>query len=173
MPKLSELIGLPVLEMKTGTQIGEVLEVVVNVEQAALYGIIVAGSSWFTQDRGVLVSELASMGQDAVMLHNSEDIGELSIPADQTAFKKFSEMVDKAVYTESGSYLGMLVDVVYSAGTGEVRFYELSEGLITDFLRGRTIMPLPPAQVISPEKIIVPESMGKLLHTTNQESGGV
>ena len=42
MHKLRHWIGLPVLEMENGTQIGEVREVVLNLDQAIVCGVMLS-----------------------------------------------------------------------------------------------------------------------------------
>lgn len=45
MQKLRDLLGLPILETETGIQIGEVREVVLDIEMASVIGIMIAGES--------------------------------------------------------------------------------------------------------------------------------
>jgi uncharacterized protein YrrD len=56
-----------------------------------------------------------------------------------------------------------LTDALFDSSTGEIKAYEISDGLIADLLYGRKRMPLPQAQVVSQDRIIIPESMTKLL----------
>jgi uncharacterized protein YrrD len=173
MQKLRDLIGLPVLDVETGTQIGEVHEVVLDINRAVVCGIVISGAAWFSQDRGILFHDLYRIGRDAVMVHGPEAVREFAALLAAPGSHKLREFTGKQIYTESGNYLGVLVDIACMPETGEIRFLELSDGLLTDFLYGRLLMPLPQAQVINDDKMIVPEAMAKLLHAANIEPGGV
>lgn len=168
MYKLRQLIGLPVLEIESGTQIGEVQEVVLNIGQAIVLGVIITGATWFSNDQGILFSDFHGIGRDALTIRSPEAVTDLADTLSSHNFCRLQELCDKAVYTEAGNYLGLVVDVIYQPDTGEIRFYELSDGLITDLIQGRLVMPLPQAQVLSEERVIVPDAMSKLLHAAKE-----
>jgi uncharacterized protein YrrD len=173
MQKLRRLLGLPVLEIEHGAQIGEVQEVVLNVDQAAVAGVIIAEPTWFSHERGVAFADLHSMGRDAVTVRNAGAVRDFSADLGAAGTYKLQALCDKQIYTEDGEYLGMLTDVACDTTTGEIRSYELSDGFITDFLSGRLVMPLPPAQTVGEDRLIVPASMAKLLKAANHDPGGV
>jgi len=173
MRKLLNLIGLPVLELSSGTQIGEVQEVVLNLEGARMCGITITETTWFSPRHGVFFHDLFAIGQDAVTISSQEVVKEFTALLESPVIFRLSEICGKQIYTETGEFLGVLIDVGCESKTGEVKYYELSDGLITDFLYGRLVMPLPRAQIILTDKVIVPEVMSELLHTANQEPGGV
>lgn len=166
MEHLRNLLGLPVLETETGAQIGEVEEVFLDIEQATVCGIMIAGTNWLTPDIGIAFKNLYSIGHDAVMVRNREVIKDLSDIVKKDALP-LSKLFEKQIFSESGSNLGVLVDISYDNLTGEIKAYEISDSILTDFLYGRMTMPLPQAQVIGQDKLIVPESMSRLLHIAN------
>jgi Uncharacterized protein conserved in bacteria len=173
MQKLRRLLGLPVLEIEHGTQIGEVQEVVLNVEQAAVAGVVIAEPGWFSDERGIAFGDLHSIGRDAVTVKSAAVVRKFSATLEAAGVHKLQALCDKQIYTESGDYLGVMTDVAYDPETGEIRFYELSDGFITDFLSGRLVMPLPPAQIVGEDRLIVPAAMAGLLQTANHDPGGV
>ncbi len=165
MYKLRNLLGLPVLESKSGIQIGEVQEAILDIEKVTVRGIIVANASWFTQDQGVMLDDLYRIGPDAVMVRDSQVVRELSDVLNSNNVFRFRDLAEKQIFTETGQCLGSLVDIIYDHITGEIKAYEVSDGLLTDLLYGRMVMPLPQAQAIGEDKVIVPEAMAKLIHT--------
>ncbi|HWR07213.1 PRC-barrel domain-containing protein [Sporomusa sp.] len=169
MQKLRELFGLPVLITGTGAQIGEVQEVIVNLEQAAVRGIVLAGANWFANDQGIVFEDLFSVGRDAIMVRANYAVQELTPAIMPGTVKYVRDLLDKQVYTDAGLSLGILVDALYDSTTGEIKAYEISDGLITDLLYGRRIMPLPQAQVIGQDKLIVPDTMTNLLIPESKE----
>lgn len=166
MEQLRNLIGLPVLETETGVQIGEVEEVFLDIGQATVCGIMISGTSWLSPEMGIAFNDLYSIGHDAIMVRNKEVLKEVNDFVPQNALP-LSKLFEKQVFSETGSNLGVLVDIHYDHLTGEIKAYEISDSILTDFLYGRMTMPLPKAQVIGQDKLIVPESMSKLLHVAN------
>ncbi|BBB92888.1 MAG TPA: PRC-barrel domain-containing protein [Methylomusa anaerophila] len=165
MPKLMDLLGLPVLVLETGIQIAEVQEILVELEQAVILGIMVTGSKWFTYDQGIMFEDLYRIGRDAILVRDSNVVGRLRCDSRPQVLHFPYDLCNKQIYTESGVQLGILVDIAFNETTGEITTYEVSDGLFSDLLFGRKLMPLPQAQVIGQDKLIVPETMAKLLHS--------
>lgn len=167
MQKLHDLLGLPILEIETGMQIGEVREVILDIEMASVIGIMISGSSWFTDNQGFLFHDLFSIGRDAVTIRSSRKAIAEFISSEVTCSLK--ELLNKQIFTETGLNLGVLVDVLFEPSTGEIKAYQVSDGIITDLIHGRMLMPLPQVQVVGGDKLIVPETMAKLIHPEPQE----
>ncbi|MDD4599782.1 hypothetical protein SDC9_30285 [bioreactor metagenome] len=164
MQKLSNLIGLPVLETVTGTQIGMVEEVLLDIDQAVICGVLIDSENWFFKAYGIGFEDLFSIGRDAIMVRGSEVIKDLADLSALSSIYRLQDLTSKQIFTETGFLLGILMDVVFDVITGEIRAYQVSDSIITDLLYGRQTMPLPQAQVIGPDKVIVPDTMAKLLH---------
>lgn len=161
MRRLRELFGLPVLEIETGTQIGEVREVVLDSERACVLGIVISGDEKPFPGQGIFFRNLFRLGLDAVMVKQRDAIQESLLT--QGSETLLGSLLNKATFTETGRKLGTLVDVFFDPVTGEIKGYELSDGIITDLIHGRRQMPLPQAQVIGADNLIVPETMASLL----------
>lgn len=164
MEKLGSIIGLPVLETETGMQIGEIGEILVDVEGAILCGLIIRAGNWFASESVVAFGDLLSLGHDAVMVCNHHVIRQL----DAVAIEKYNyylrDLFNKEIVTDTGLRIGLLTDIIYDNVTGEMKWYQISDSLITDFLYGRMLMPLPQVQVVGHDKLIIPETMTKLIH---------
>ncbi|VBB06028.1 Hypothetical protein LUCI_1239 [Lucifera butyrica] len=167
MQKVSNVFGLPVLETETGTQIGEVREVVLNFHHAAVWGLIIAGMDWLIEkEQGIAFFDLLSIGRDAVMIRNYECLQIMTdVCQQEPSLHLVHDLLGKPIFTERGRELGILTDIVFEEVTGELKAYEVSDSLLTDLLYGRQMMPLPPAHVIGQDKMIVPECMKELLYT--------
>lgn len=166
MQKLRDLLGLQILEIETGIQIGEVREVVLDIEMASVIGIMIAGESWFTESQGIFFHDLFSLGRDAVTVRSRKAVSGI-ISSEGTCY--LHDLLSKQIFTETGLNLGVLVDVFFEATTGEIKAYQVSDGIITDLIYGRMLMPLPQVQVVGGDKLIVPETMAKLIHPEPQD----
>ncbi len=171
MQKMSELLGLPVLETEQGTQIGEVQEVIIDINQALVLGITIADAKWFKSEQGIAFTDLYSIGRDAVMVRSEAVVQARDVFAPPAAgIHYLKELLDKPIFTESGLQLGLLADLDFDPLTGEVKAYHVSDGVITDLLYGRMSLPLPQVQIVGQDKVIVPEAMAKLLQTETKLS---
>ncbi|WP_378955596.1 PRC-barrel domain-containing protein [Pelosinus sp. sgz500959] len=164
MEKLGSIIGLPILETETGMQVGEVGELLLDVEGAILCALIINGGNWFASEKIIAFRDLFSLGRDAVMVCNHHVIHELEDFHMTNHTYHLKDLCDKEIMTDTGLRLGVLKDIIFDRITGEIKWYQVSDSMITDVLYGRMLMPLPQVQIVGQGKVIVPETMAKLLH---------
>ena len=164
MEKLGSIIGLPIVETETGTQIGEIGEIVVNVEEAILFGLIISGSNWFSGENIITFEEVASVGRDAVMISNHHVIRSIDTLSIANYNYYLRDLLNKEIITDGGLRLGILTNIMVNSVTGEIKWYEISDSMVMDLLYGRMIMQLPQVQIVGQDKVIVPETMKNFLH---------
>lgn len=165
MQALADLRKRPILSVETGKQIGEVEDVLLSLSAAFVYGVTVKDASWFSGTRVLLFSDMHRIGSDAVMAKGEQYI----LPLDDDAKARYSiysllELQGKSIFSEAGVHGGMLADLTFDSDTGELKAYKVSDGTITDLLYGRLNLPLPHAQMVCDDRIIIPEATMKLLH---------
>lgn len=163
MYRITELIGLPVLSLDDGTQIGEVQDLVVDISQTVVRGLLVSSETWFSECRTILFCDIFRIGHDAIMLRDASILQPMSV-LEVEGYFRVQNLTGKTIYTETGLYLGMLADIFFQPTTGELIGYEVSDGVVSDFLFGRKAMPLPQVQIVHPNRLLVPEAMSQLLH---------
>jgi len=168
MQKLRFVIGLPVLDTETGIQIGEIAEVIVDIKETLVCGFIIAGANWFASENIIAFEDLLSLGRDAVMVTNQNVVRQLNTLVMLNNKYYLRDLFDKQIFTDSGQRLGVLTDIFFDSITGEIKWYQVSDSIITDLLYGRMMMPLPQVQTIGEDKVIVPEGMINLLHAETE-----
>jgi len=164
MQKLRSIISLPVLEIETGRQIGEITEVIVDLNAALVCGFIIAGENWLTAEGMIAFEDIFSLGRDAIMVDNQHVAHQSDTKIMQHNQYYSRNLFDKQIFTDLGFRLGVLADILFDSVTGEIKWYQISDSIITDLLYGRMVMPLPQIQIIGADKVIVPDRMTKLLH---------
>jgi uncharacterized protein YrrD len=153
MQKMQDIIGLPLLETETGQQIGFVKDIVLSMVDVRVCGIILEDE--LISDKEILFTELFSMGRDAIMLRHYVLHRRNSLfKATDIYYKR--DLLQKEIFTEDGLRLGELVDILFEKKTGEMKWYQVSDSIITDLLYGRMLIPLPKVQVIGMERVIIP-----------------
>lgn len=165
MQRMRDIVGLPVIETETGKQISQIEDIVLNIDEAKIYGIITNSAKDLSSEQGISFMNILSLGRDAVMVRNHSVIQEATAFLEMTAIYYIKELFEKEIVTEEGLRLGILVDVFFDTSTGEMKSYQISDSIISDLLYGRKKMPIPKIQVIGKDKVIVPGTMKTLLYT--------
>jgi uncharacterized protein YrrD len=165
MQRMRDIVGLPVIETETGKQISQIEDIVLNIDEAKIYGIITNSAKDLSSEQGISFMNILSLGRDAVMVRNHSVIQEATAFFEVTTIYYIKELFEKEIVTEEGLRLGILVDVFFDTSTGEMKSYQISDSIISDLLYGRKKMPIPKIQVIGKDKVIVPGTMKTLLYT--------
>jgi uncharacterized protein YrrD len=163
MHRLRDIIGLPLLETETGTHIGQIKDIVLNIEEAKVYGVVIDEGNNVSPEKGIIFGDILGLGRDAIMIRNHSVIHQCASIFEITNYYYVGELFEKEIITEEGLRLGRLVDVFFDIDTGEMKWYQVSDSLVTDLLYGRKMMPLPKIQIVGKDKVIVPDNMSKLL----------
>ncbi|MEW9700075.1 PRC-barrel domain-containing protein [Paenibacillus sp. SI8] len=157
MRKAHDLIGLPVLTVETGKQIGQVKDLLLDPTWN-IKGIVLESKNWFSSLRYIPWEELVAAGEDAVTILNDNVIQELEQAEGLHALLEGSRKIKGLpVITVGGQQLGVVEDVYLNKDWGkQIVGYELSEGFISDLKEGRRWLPMPESATKGEDAIIVP-----------------
>ncbi|MEI7025297.1 PRC-barrel domain-containing protein [Paenibacillus sp. y28] len=157
MRKAHDIIGLPIIEISGGTQLGIVKDLVIG-ERLALTHIVVETKQWFSSPKGIPEPHLLSVGPHAVTVQDEEAIMALELPAGSSMLLDGgSKLKGLPVMTVNGQRLGFLQDVYFEEIMGKpITGYELSDGFISDLTEGRKWLPAPGQITVGTDAIIVP-----------------
>lgn len=139
MYKGQEIIDLPVINLETGKEIGNVKDVVFDPNQEAITGLIINGGSWLQGNRMVCYEKLHGIGEDAVTI---EDDSALAEPDEIKECLNGADgnVIGAKVVTNDGKELGNIEDIVLNSNSGEIDSYEITDGVVQDILEGRGIL---------------------------------
>jgi uncharacterized protein YrrD len=148
----SDVIGLDVVELESGCQLGQVVEVMVDEQTRKLQGVV------YRTDSGLRLARyraVHSFGQDAVTLAASEPNCALSAPAKQNDKPWFSRLLGKPVLSEDGTDLGTIDDICFDEESGSLLGFRVSGGLIQDLTEGKELLPLQSRLTYGEDAVIV------------------
>lgn len=122
------LFHLPVIDLQTGTQVGKLSELVVDLERKVVVAFSVGLPPVGREERRIPFSSVRSFGKDAVtVLLNGEALpesdGETHVtlrPDGRRPHADRSDLRGKPVYTVSGERVGEVEDVRFSSLSGEL-----------------------------------------------------
>jgi uncharacterized protein YrrD len=158
MRKIKELLGLPVLDLSTGKQIGEVKDVVIDAASFRMAGIVLAHANWFHGGTGIATEQIRSIGDDTITIdHESAIADEQEIAVGDYVYLR-EGMIGKHIVTIGGKTVGTLSDIFVDEETRVLTGYEVSDSVIQDLLDGRRSIPLPLSQNIGEETVIISDA---------------
>jgi len=147
-----EIIGLPVIDLSNGERIAKVLDLVCNPAQDCVSALLLSDADQPRGSRILLWEDIYSVGVDAVTVESRE-----AITAARETTGATSQYLAKNVLTTSGKALGRIEDIAVDTQSGRILGCVLSDGLVGDFLTGRSIIPLVEDVVLGEENMIVPD----------------
>ena len=103
MRRTREIIGLPVLDLKSGDSIGWVQDLVLDNDKDEVVGILLEGGHFFQSSKGIPRQAIVAVGKDALTVRE-KTIEELK-------GTRWSDKVGNEVYTQGGDARGAIEDV--------------------------------------------------------------
>lgn len=149
----SLLKGLPVIEINSGTKIGEVSDLRITSD-GVVKGMLVRTGAILKKTFTLDIKDVSSFGWNGVMIENRGLLTAIKNPEDYT-FESVNRIAGKVMMTREGQKLGFLEDVYFHEEVGTIIGYELSDGFFSDMLEGKRVVKtdMPPA--IGKDTIIV------------------
>lgn len=160
MQRLRYVLEMPIISADTGEYFGEVEDVLLDIDKYIIYGVIAKNNE--NKEYGFYYEDIINFGNDAVII---KKLNELTFETKSLLIGKQSlkGLCSKEIITEFGFNLGYVSDIYFDKVTGEIKGYQISEGLLHDLLYGRKIMPIPQHQVIHDDRIIIQEKANELI----------
>jgi uncharacterized protein YrrD len=135
------VIGLSIYRLQTGEKIGIVSDLLFN-DASTFLGVLLEGSGLFKPRKYIPTEKIVSLGRDAVIVEKGakplalNDIKKrwVGVLSGQRHLK------GRPVLLSTGNEIGSIEGVYFMEEVGTLIGYELSNGLINDFRRGRKIL---------------------------------
>ncbi|MDF2964089.1 MAG: subunit of photosystem reaction center [Paenibacillus sp.] len=157
MKRARDVIGLPVICIQTGKQVGTAKDLLLG-DEWRIEAVLLESKHWFSSVSCILWKDVIALGEDAITIDNEESISRLDESRAYTSLLNGDRKVKgMPVLTVNGQQLGIVDDVYLDKEMGKnVIGYELTEGFISDWKEGRKWLPLPDSVTVGEDAIIVP-----------------
>lgn len=156
--RAAELIGMPVVTIDGGEDVAEVKDVVFDGANHELVGLTLNKRGWF---RGTLSdvlgsTQIAAIGDDAVMVHSDADVTAPVPAADAAALGGAGvDVLGNSVVTTGGTALGTVTGVILSVGGRPAAVgYE-----VTDPEGDSVLVPISAQLALSGDNLVVPTDL--------------
>jgi uncharacterized protein YrrD len=155
LQKGREIIGLPVVSLDTGDEIGVVEDILWSHRDMRICCLVLG-------DYCLPFAEISSIGTDAITVSGREVLQEdgvslcetreaFSLPKEDSGtpsetrepspcLRSVNQTGGELVLSQDGNNLGTFKDVIFDADEGKLLGYELSTGVVGDLLSGRMII---------------------------------
>ncbi|MDA8353428.1 MAG: PRC-barrel domain-containing protein [Firmicutes bacterium] len=161
MRRSQDVIGLPVIHVRTGKRLGAVRDILFNGQQQ-MVGLLLENGGWVRRGRFLPFERIGSLGTDAVIVDSESDIHPLNQLEEDwhgllTGQRKLK---GRPVVMSNGQELGMVEDVYFREELGTLMGYELSGGFISDLTEGRKMF-RPDAPLTWGEDVLIASMAGQ------------
>lgn len=154
MRRIREIVGLPVLDLKSGDSIGWVQDLVLDNDKDEVIGILLEGGHLFRSEKGIPRKAIMTVGKDALTV-SSKTVEELK-------GTRWSDKVGNEVYTQGGDARGTIEDVFLDDSAEKMVGFEVSDGLFADLLHGRGTILRPHVMIDGKDILIVDNQVSPL-----------
>jgi uncharacterized protein YrrD len=155
--KAKDIIGMPVIEIAGGKQLGYVKDIALDSDWT-VQAVVVDTKNWFSGPKVVTCGSIVAFGDDAVTVQSDGCLETLETPDGWRYLDSGDERVKgKPIMTINGLQLGVVEDVYFEEKLGKkIIGYELTDGFISDITEGRKHLPAPASVTWGEDAIIVP-----------------
>jgi uncharacterized protein YrrD len=171
------LIGLPVIDERTGRRAGNVLDLWFD-EHWSLRGFLLkAGRWWFKRYYDAALWEsVTALGSDAILISDKGAVKRFeAADIGRTFHTGRIRLKDLPVITDEGRQLGRVSDVYFQGFQGTpITGFELTDGFVSDLIEGRKRLRIdadPGLMKLGENAILVPARCEQDLEAYVTESG--
>ncbi len=129
MKSSAQVIGLPVISIQTGVQLGQVKSLVINPEKGTVDFLIVDQENWEISMKAIPFRNVIGIGEFAVTVEEERAVLDLNvIPIANELVNKKIAIKQAKVMTRKGQPLGEVTEFYVDEETGEITGIEVQIG---------------------------------------------
>lgn len=122
MKKTQQMLGLPVIEVSSGNQLGTVAGMVVNPEQGSLECLLLERVKWYGEMRALPFGSVLGVGEFAVTILNGSDVFPVSSKQELVSIlERDIQLIKSGVMTRSGKYIGSVQEFIVDEQSGKIK----------------------------------------------------
>lgn len=154
MIKTLDLIGMPIITINLGENLGKVKDVLIDPTKLELAALVLP-SSLFSQDTMVVPRTVIQVyGRDAILVKSNEAMVRDNTLPGVASLLSIGKLKGRPIATEKGFKVGVLNDLIID-GTGQIVGYDLARVFIKGPVAQSKRLPVNVTRSIGPDLIIV------------------
>ncbi|WP_170291824.1 PRC-barrel domain-containing protein [Heliobacterium mobile] len=166
MIKSQQIIGLAIISIGDGRELGTVRDVVVNPDRGCLEYLMVEDDTWYLGAQILPFEKLRGLGEHAVTIESDEALQRLTeLPEVLALFQRNIKINGTKVLTKRGRLLGMVDEYLIDETTGKI-----TGSIIRPLQEGRHIPVIPAESVVTygRDVLIVNDELDAVPSTTER-----
>ncbi|MFZ5965997.1 MAG: PRC-barrel domain-containing protein [Bacillota bacterium] len=157
--KGSDVVGLPVICVDNGCKSLDIKDIVFCNQNLQVLALLVDEGGFFHGAKVIPFSRIMHIGQNMITIESSNCIETADHALDNVHMTNTrGSLIGHDVISEIGNSVGSLRDIVFDKHSGKIVGVILTEGLFSDFLVGRPIVPVSEYIDLKRETIIISKS---------------
>ena len=163
--------GIAVVAINDGSRLGTINDVLFDLDNQRIRAFIVGSGGLFSSNDRILdMSDVKSIGTDAVMIESRDQLIADRNDTRYQAFPNVAKTTSLRVVSESGSLVGDLANVQFDQADGRLADIEVSpHGLLGTF-RSNLIVPASAVVRFGQDVAVVPDKYAATASTSSEES---
>lgn len=113
MKKSIDMLGLPIISITEGRELGVSKSLVIDAEQGIVAALVIEDEDWYRGVKVMPFKAVSAIGEDAIIINNSSDILQLN---DASEFEPLLvaniKIIGTKVITKSGSIHGKITELI-------------------------------------------------------------
>jgi uncharacterized protein YrrD len=142
LERYSEVLGLPVICVEDGKKVGVVKNIIFCPKRKKLLAFLLECKSYELNKKVVLAEDVIKLGKDAVIIKDLSSLKALRKAKNTDEFTEKGEVIGLRVYSKAGDDMGVVKDVIFDYKSCTIDGVEISDGLLQDIVKGRSVLPL-------------------------------
>lgn len=162
LAKSKTLLSMPIISLEEGKHIGRVRGIVVDPDTFTIAALITDKQGWFGDYKVVPFDKVVSIGDHAVTIDQKSSIEKPSnLPEIARLMRSKQPLLGAKVFSESGTLLGIVDELLYHKETGAIDSLEISGRFLESVFRGRISIPAAAVITFGTDAIIVENNYRK------------
>ncbi|GAB6159239.1 PRC-barrel domain-containing protein [Desulfotomaculum varum] len=155
MRKSKKFIGMPVISLAEGQQMGTVKGLVVDPQQQKVAALIIEQKGWFSEQKFAPYGKVRSVGSDAITIDQSAAIEKgSSLPEILKLYKDKVTVVGCKVVAENGCQLGEVDEYYVEETNGSIVGLEISANLLNSIIKGKSFLDISFVKTIGKQLVV-------------------
>ncbi|MFZ5634639.1 MAG: PRC-barrel domain-containing protein [Bacillota bacterium] len=159
MRKSKQFLGMPVISLEEGQQVGAIKGLVVNPTLKSVAALIIEQKGWFREQKFIPYSKVHSTGEDAITIDRVNRVEKgVSLPEILKLFKERVNITGSRLVAENGTVLGVVDEYYVDLQTGDIVGLEFSGGTVSNLLKGSAFLDINYVRTLGTNVIICSDS---------------
>lgn len=155
MRKSKKFIGMPIISLAEGQEVGTIKGLVVDPFQQRIAALIIEQKGWFKEQKFAPYSKVRSVGTDAITIDQGTAVEKgTSLPDILKLYKEKINIIGSKVIAENGSELGEVDEFFVDELSGQIVGLEISGNFLNSLFKGKSFMEITFVKTIGKELVV-------------------